>query len=173
MSDSPLAGMSVLLVEDEPLLLKRLAAAVAAQGAEVTAVGSCKEARQALADLDFDAAVLDVNLPDAWGYTPLHYAAVRGDNPLIEYLVAKGADVKAVTRLGQSVVDMTRGGRNGFFSRTPYPATEELLLELGSEYKCLNTHMRNNGDWCPGSGVVPFKDAVQDATQVTPKPGGK
>ncbi len=108
----------------------------------------------------------DVNLADSWGYTPLHYAAVRGDNQLIEYLVARGADVKAITRLGQSVVDMTRGGRNGFFSRTPYPQTMELLLRLGSEYKCLNTHMRNNGDYCPGSGVKPFKDAVQQEGQV-------
>ncbi len=109
---------------------------------------------------------VDVNIPDSWGYSPLHYAAVRGDNALIEYLVSKGADVKAVTSLGQSVVDMTRGGRNGFFSRKPYPETEELLLQLGSEYKCLNTHMRNNGDWCPGAGVAPFKDAVQAEGQV-------
>ena len=110
----------------------------------------------------------DVNLADAWGYTPLHYAAVRGDNPLIEYLVSKGADVKAVSRLGQSVVDVARGGRNGFFSRTPYPQTVELLLTLGSEFKCLNTHFRNNGDWCPGAGVEPFKGAVQSDGQVTP-----
>jgi len=110
---------------------------------------------------------LDVDLPDAWGYTPLHYAAVRGDNALIEYLVSKGADIKAVTRLGQSVVDVTRGGRNGFFSRTPYPLTEELLLRLGSEYKCLNTHMRNNGDWCAGAGVEPFKDALENTDVVT------
>jgi ankyrin repeat protein len=109
----------------------------------------------------------DVNLPDAWGYTPLHYAAVRGDNPLIEYLISRGADVKAVSRLGQSVVDMARGGRNGFFSRTPYPATEELLLKLGSEYKCLNTHFRNNGDWCPGAGVPLFK-GVETPSNVEP-----
>ena len=108
----------------------------------------------------------DLNMPDAWGYTPLHYAAVRGDNPLIEYLVSKGADVNAITRLGQSVVDMTRGGRNGFFSRTPYPKTMELLLGLGSEFRCMNTHMRNKGDWCPGAGVAPFKDAVQAEGQV-------
>ena len=108
----------------------------------------------------------DVNLPDAWGYTPLHYAAVRGDTPLIEYLVSKGANVKALSRLGQSVVDMTRGGRNGFFSRTPYPQAEELLLQLGSEYKCLNTHFRNNGDWCPGAGVPPFKGAVESQGNV-------
>jgi ankyrin repeat protein len=102
----------------------------------------------------------DVNLPDSWGYTPLHYAAVRGGDDLIQYLVSKGADVKAMSRMGQSTVDMTRGGRNGFFSRTPYPQTMELLLGLGSEFKCLNTHFRNNGDYCPGSGVEPFETAA-------------
>ena len=102
----------------------------------------------------------DINLPDSWGYTPLHYAAVRGGDELIEYLVSKGADVKALSRMGQSAVDMTRGGRNGFFSRTPYPQTKELLLGLGSEFKCLNTHFRNNGDYCPGSGVEPFETAA-------------
>ena len=102
----------------------------------------------------------DIDLPDSWGYTPLHYAAVRGGDELIEYLVSKGADVKALSRMGQSAVDMTRGGRNGFFSRTPYPQTKELLLGLGSEFKCLNTHFRNNGDYCPGSGVEPFETAA-------------
>ena len=38
----------------------------------------------------------DVNARDHNGYTPLHHAASRGDNELIEYLVSKGADVKAV-----------------------------------------------------------------------------
>src|SRR5690606_38017175 len=69
----------------------------------------------------------DVNQRDSWGYTPLHYAAVRGGNDLIEYLVSKGADVNAVSRLGQSTADMARGGRAGYFSRTPYPETVELL----------------------------------------------
>ena len=93
--------------------------------------------------------------------------AAGGPSDIIARIVADALQ----PRLGQSVVDMTRGGRNGFFSRNPYPATEKLLLELGSPYMCLNTHMRNNGDWCPGSGVAPFKDAVQDAGQVTKPPG--
>ena len=108
----------------------------------------------------------DVNLPDAWGYTPLHYAAVRGDNALIEYLISKGADVKAISRMGQSTVDVARGGRNGFFHRTAYPETVELLLGLGAEFKCLHTHFRNNGDWCPGAGVEPFKGAVESRGNV-------
>lgn len=98
----------------------------------------------------------DVNLRDGWGYTPLHYAAARGDNDLILYLVEKGADVNAVTRLGQTTVDITRGGRSGFFQRVPFPETEELLLGLGAVPQCLHTHFLDTGDWCEASGVPRF-----------------
>jgi ankyrin repeat protein len=98
----------------------------------------------------------DVNERDGWGYTPLHYAAARGDNELVQYLVSKGADVAANTRLGQSAVDMTRGGRSGFFTRVAYPETEKLLLSLGAQYSCEHTHFLDTGDWCEASGVPPF-----------------
>ena len=98
----------------------------------------------------------DVNLPDAWGYTPLHYASVRGGNDLIEYLVSQGADVGAISRLGQSTADMARGGRAGYFSRTAYPETVELLRGLGSPLRCLDTMFRGTGDYCGGVGVEPF-----------------
>jgi len=105
----------------------------------------------------------DVNLPDSWGYTPLHYAAVRGGNDLIEYLVSKGGDVKVINRLGQSIVDMARGGQGAYFLRTPYPKTVELLQSLGSPFTCLNTHFRGSGDYCPLSGVPPFETATVES----------
>ncbi len=111
----------------------------------------------------------DVTLPDGWGYTPLHYASVRGDNDLIEYLVPRGADVRALSRLGQSTADMARGGRAGYFSRPPYPATVDLLQTLGSELKCLNTHFRGTGDFCPGTGVAPFDEETK--ANSPPNPG--
>ncbi len=95
----------------------------------------------------------DVNLADSWGYTPLHYAASRGDNEMIRYLVSQGAEVTAITRLGQSTADMARGGRAGFFSRVAYPETVELLRGLGSTMECLHTHFLDTGDFCPGAGV--------------------
>ena len=95
----------------------------------------------------------DVNLADSWGYTPLHYAASRGDNEMILYLVSQGADVSAITRLGQSTADMARGGRAGFFTRFAFPETEALLISLGSTLECLHTHFLDTGDYCPGSGV--------------------
>ena len=74
----------------------------------------------------------DVDLPDSWGYVPLHYASVRGGNDLIEHLVSKGADLSAVSRLGQSVADLPRGGNGGYFNRPAYPETVELLQRMGA-----------------------------------------
>ena len=102
----------------------------------------------------------DVNIPDAWGYTPLHYAAVRGGNDLIEYLVSKGADVTKLSRLGQSPVDLARGGMGGFFLRTAYPETVKLLSGMGSPFKCLSLHFRDTNTYCEGSGVAPFEEST-------------
>ena len=79
----------------------------------------------------------DVNARDADGNTALHDAAARGDNEMIEYLVSKGADVKAVNRTGQTTVDMA----NGPVQRTqPYPETIKLLERLGAtnNHKCVS-----------------------------------
>ncbi len=71
----------------------------------------------------------DVNARDHNGYTPLHFAAARGDNELILYLVEKGADVMAVSRRGQTTVDMA----NGPVQRIqPFPETIALLESLGA-----------------------------------------
>jgi len=67
MPSSPLAGLSFLLLEDELLARKRLAGFLEAEGAEVTAVSTLAEARRASEGLTFEAALLDVNLPDGRG----------------------------------------------------------------------------------------------------------
>ena len=115
----------------------------------------------------------DVNQRDSWLYTPMHYAASRGDNELIEYLVSRGGDVTVITRLGQSTADMARGGRAGFFTRVPYPETVELLQSLGSTLECLHTHFLDTGDFCPGAGVDdPWAPAATDEEE-KPSDSGK
>src|SRR6476661_1219655 len=59
-----LSGSSLLLVEDEPLLRRRIAGHLEKLGAEVTVASSLAEARTALQNVSFDFALLDVNLPD-------------------------------------------------------------------------------------------------------------
>jgi ankyrin repeat protein len=72
----------------------------------------------------------DVNSRDHEGNTPLHNAAARGDNAMIEYLVSKGADVKAVNRAGETTADMA----NSPVSRIePFPDTIALLVKLGAK----------------------------------------
>lgn len=77
-----------------------------------------------------EALNADVNAKDHDGNTALHHAAARGDNEVIKYLVAKGADVKAVNRAGETTVDMA----NGPVQRIqPFPETIALLEQLGAE----------------------------------------
>ena len=58
------SGTTLLLLEDEPLLRKQIAAHLEKLGGAITAVKSLAEARHALAHLEFDFALLDLNLPD-------------------------------------------------------------------------------------------------------------
>ncbi|WP_420634422.1 ankyrin repeat domain-containing protein [Candidatus Palauibacter sp.] len=72
----------------------------------------------------------DVNQRDDAGYTPLHNAASRGDLEVIRFLVEHGADVTAVSRVGQTTADMA----NGPYQRTqPFPEAVALLESLGSK----------------------------------------
>ncbi len=72
----------------------------------------------------------DVNGRDHEGNTALHQAAARGDVPMIQYLVSRGADVKAVNRAGETTADMA----NSPVSRIePYPEALALLVKLGAK----------------------------------------
>jgi ankyrin repeat protein len=79
----------------------------------------------------------NVNAVDHDGNTAVHHAASRGDNEMIRFLVAKGADVKKVNRAGQTTIDVA----NGPVQRTqPYPETIKLLASLGAvnNNKCVS-----------------------------------
>ena len=79
----------------------------------------------------------DVNAFDHEGNTALHHAAARGDVEMIQYLVSKGADVKAVTREGKTTADMA----NGPVQRIqPWPDALALLEKLGAKnnHKCVS-----------------------------------
>ena len=72
---------------------------------------------------------VDINARDHNGYNAVHHAAARGDTELIRYLVSQGADVMAVSRRGQTTVDMA----NGPVQRIqPFPETIAYLESLGA-----------------------------------------
>jgi ankyrin repeat protein len=80
---------------------------------------------------------MDVNDRDGKGLTPLHHAAGRGDNDMILYLVSKGADVTAVGKNGETVVDLANGPRQRI---QPFAETIALLEMLGARnsHKCVS-----------------------------------
>ena len=78
----------VLVVDDEPVLLRALEALLARKGHQVTALDSPIAATQKLAQEDFDVALLDVKMPDLSGLELL--TAVKHRRPEIEVIMMTG-----------------------------------------------------------------------------------
>ena len=96
-----LDGSSLLLLEDEPLLRRRIAARLEKLGAEVTALDTIAAARTALGELGFDYALLDVNLPDGRSLSLLEEKRIPANTVVIVMTAEGGVDgaVEAI-RLG-------------------------------------------------------------------------
>ena len=74
----------------------------------------------------------DVNKADARGYTALHGAALRGANPIVEFLVEGGADLLAQTREGWTPLRVADGVQyTGTVKRADH--TAELLRRFMKE----------------------------------------
>lgn len=69
----------------------------------------------------------EVNARNAYGWTPLHVAAVGGDPAVVALLLQHGADVHAQSHIGTTPLDnaLTRGGRK---------AVLDLLLAHGAKH---------------------------------------
>jgi DNA-binding NtrC family response regulator len=95
------AGCEVLLLEDDALLRRRLAAHLRSLGAEVTETTTINTARQALGSLRFDFALVDLHLPDGEALDLLRTAAFS-ENTGVVVMTAFGGIKKAVEamRLG-------------------------------------------------------------------------
>jgi DNA-binding NtrC family response regulator len=101
---SSLAGLSVLLLEDELLLRKRLTGYLEKEGAEITAVATVAEARRAVDSLSFDAALIDVNLPDGRGTDLLHEKLFPATTTVI-VMTAEGGVAGAVEAVRAGAAD--------------------------------------------------------------------
>ena len=72
----------------------------------------------------------DINNRDTKGYTAIHGAAFRGDNTMIEYMLAHGADLQVKSKAGDTVADSA----NGLFEHASvHPDTVAMLENLGSK----------------------------------------
>ena len=73
----------------------------------------------------------DINAINEADFTALHGAAFRGNNEIIEYLVAGGADIDARDFRGRTAYRIAEGAKQSFQFQT-WPETAALLKDLGA-----------------------------------------
>ncbi|VGO22612.1 sigma-54-dependent transcriptional regulator [Pontiella sulfatireligans] len=91
-NETSLAGLSVLVVEDETLLRRRLAAHLKALGAETGQAETLEAARYKLDENEYDFLLLDVNLPDGIGLDLMRDGAVPASTGVVVMTALGGVD---------------------------------------------------------------------------------
>ena len=104
MSREHLGGLEILIVEDDPLLRKQLVAHLDQLGADVTGAETLATARQLIAGLDIDFAIVDLNLPDGQR-TALLREKVFGQNTGVIVMTANGDIAGAVEAIRLGALD--------------------------------------------------------------------
>ena len=104
MKQTKLAGLSILVLEDETLLRKQITAGLERLGADVTGAKDLQSARNFLGELSFDFALTDVNLPDGKG-TDLLQEGLLGDSTATVIMTAEGGVLGAVEAMKLGALD--------------------------------------------------------------------
>ncbi|MDR3605945.1 MAG: response regulator transcription factor [Oligoflexia bacterium] len=98
----------VLLVEDDPLIVKTLKMSLPYKGFEVTSCESFKQGIETFRSRSFDVVLLDVNLPDGNGFELCREIRKENDTVPILMLTAKTDEASAVQGLGEGADDYIR-----------------------------------------------------------------
>ena len=104
MRSGALSGFNILVVDDEPLLRRHLAATLEGMGADVAQADSLRAARQLAGELSFDYVLIDVNLPDGTG-TDLLRDGVFGTSAGVIVMTAMGGVAGAVAAMKLGALD--------------------------------------------------------------------
>ena len=97
--------MRLLVVEDEPRMAQILHAALRSAAFAVDTVGTCHDAREAFSVVPYDAAVLDLGLPDGDGILLLKELRIAGNRVPILVLTARDAVEARVSGLDAGADD--------------------------------------------------------------------
>ncbi len=103
-NEKALVGLSVLVVDDEALLRRRLAAHLEALGADVTSVETLAAARNQIVALEFDFVLLDIHLPDGLGLDLLRAGIIPPSTGVV-VMTAQGGVEGAVEAMRFGALD--------------------------------------------------------------------
>ena len=102
---TPMSLGKLLIVDDDKVLLRRIAQSMRSFGFEVTAVSSIEEAEGAIADIKFDTAVLDLKLADGSGLSILKKLASSNPKCRAIMLTGFGNIASAVAAMKVGAID--------------------------------------------------------------------
>jgi len=119
-----LAGLHLLIVEDEPDSRDLIVFVLEDEGAEITAVESAQEALLFLEQSRFDVILCDIHLPDQDGYELLQQWREREAELGLESILA----IAVTGLLGE--MDKQLAGTAGFSLHIPKPIDTEKLPQV-------------------------------------------
>ena len=154
-NETSLAGLSVLVVDDEALLRRRLTAHMAALGAEVTGAEDLADARKQIAAREFDFVLLDINLPDGLGLDLLREGALSPTTGVV-VMTAQGGVESAVEAMRLGALDYL--GKPFDFALLPLVMRRARQVRQSSR---VAEHVRETEGEAPfffGSSLAPLRD---------------
>jgi len=156
-----LRGCEVLLLEDDSLLRRRLAAHLRGEGGEVVEASTIDEARRALAGLRFDYALVDLNLPDGEALDLLRSGAFS-ENTGVVVMTAFGGVKKAVEAM--------RLGAGDYLSKPFEPdelplafrrCREKRMLVRRDEYRASDHSTGSSTELFFGASLAPVRSQLE------------
>ncbi len=166
MSDVADHKVRVLVVDDEPALLRALEALLARKGHEVVALDSPIAATQRLAQEDFDVALLDIKMPELSGLELLN--AVKHRRPEVEVILMTGHATV------ETALQAVKAGAYDYLTK-PFEDVEHVARQVAkaAERKALfdrnrklESQLRERDGGAPGDGLVGTSAPMRDVTRM-------
>jgi two-component system response regulator HydG len=167
MIDSPTNPVRVLVVDDEPTLLRALEALLVRKGHQVVALDSPIAATQRLAQEDFDVALLDVKMPELSGLELL--TAVKHRRPEVEVIMMTGHATV------ETALAAVKAGAYDYLTK-PFDDVEHVarVVSKAAERKFLFDRNREletalkerDGAAGPGDGIIGNSGPIRDVQRM-------
>jgi len=157
----------VLVVDDEPTLLKALESLLSKKGHEVVALDSPIVATQKLAQEDFDVALLDVKMPELSGIELL--TAVKHRRPEVEVIMMTGHATV------ETALAAVKAGAYDYLTK-PFDDVELVARAVAKAAERKHLFDRNrqlerelrerDGAGTPAEGIVGTSGPIRDVTRM-------
>lgn len=125
---------TVLIVDDEEIILESLTQYLSERGFNVIGVESLSAARKVLLEKSIDLVLLDIKLPDGIGLELLNDVAKIEEKPIVIVMTAYGTVDTAVSAMKKGVYD---------FIQKPFRTKDiELIIRLALDTKKLDKELK-------------------------------